>query len=437
MSNPFHDALDENLRGQRVRAVSETGSVYEGIVERVHHHDRDILLRGAEQPNGNVLGPVWVPAAQTVEVLNPERRVETVAVDDVQDGPFAAREFEREENLGYINQVREREFVGSFPVVRERGDGYEVVEGHKRFWVCREAGLDRHPVIVENVDDWGLLQRFVEDHIPESDSNLERVADDDLRDTLNAIREVWGDMALDIGRVETHAYRLGMTRASGNVWSDETVDEVSAQDTDAERGDPSEDQDDLEDEGEPSEDVEPSEESDLGELDTGDHLPDEEQAFILTFGDIVGVPEEGTFHLDDECWVLHRSDSDRDVVAHPQPRDELAGDDDWSVCGHCQRQDPDTDTEDEDSTDETDAEERDDDVEIGTSLDEEDIVEDDVEESDSDTDQTLDGVPVTDRRLDDIAEDLDMSPSKCRAKLVDEDLYSAVHDVTGYRGGAT
>jgi len=30
-----------------------------------------------------------------------------------------------------------------------------------------------------------------------------------------------------------------------------------------------------------------------------------------------------------------------------------------------------------------------------------------------------------------------MSPSKCRAKLVDEDLYSAVHDVTGYRGGAT
>jgi hypothetical protein len=47
MNNPFHDSFENAFRGHRVTATSSNGETYTGVVERLHHHDRHVVLRGA------------------------------------------------------------------------------------------------------------------------------------------------------------------------------------------------------------------------------------------------------------------------------------------------------------------------------------------------------------------------------------------------------
>jgi len=59
-----------------------------------------------------------------------------------------------------------------------------------------------------------------------------------------------------------------------------------------------------------------------------------QRAYVLEWGGW-GAPLGGTYHVDQDCGFLHRSDSDRDPQALPRDIDELEKDDDWSACGHC------------------------------------------------------------------------------------------------------
>ena len=45
MNNPFHDSFENAFRGHRVTATSSNGETYTGVVERLHHHDRHVVLR--------------------------------------------------------------------------------------------------------------------------------------------------------------------------------------------------------------------------------------------------------------------------------------------------------------------------------------------------------------------------------------------------------
>ena len=165
MSNPFHDSL-KPFRGRYVRVVGTNGEAYEGWVERIHYHDRHVVLRDATRlDDGADVGRVMVAHADELVVVDPETWIERVALEAIDPSPYHAAAFDVAQNRGYINQVRDRSFVGSFPVVRPLAEGgYEVVEGHKRLWVAREAGLDSHPVEVVDVDDWTAAERFVVDH---------------------------------------------------------------------------------------------------------------------------------------------------------------------------------------------------------------------------------------------------------------------------------
>lgn len=70
------------------------------------------------------------------------------------------------------------------------------------------------------------------------------------------------------------------------------------------------------------------------DIDTGDGIPADQQAFVLEWGRW-GPPLGGTYHVDEDCFALDRSDSDREVVPLPASRDELREDEDWEACGHC------------------------------------------------------------------------------------------------------
>lgn len=62
--------------------------------------------------------------------------------------------------------------------------------------------------------------------------------------------------------------------------------------------------------------------------------PPEQQVFVLEWGRR-GPPVSGTYHPDPDCWTLHRSDSDRDVVLLPWPRSAVEADAAWDECGVC------------------------------------------------------------------------------------------------------
>jgi len=215
--NPFHRSLEDNFRGERVRVTSNDGETYEGWVERMHHHDRHVVLRDATHlDTGDDVGAVMLAHADVLEVIEPTSRIEAVAVDTIEPAPYHAAEFDAADNRDYIAEVRDRQFVGSFPVARERYDGtLEVVEGHKRLWACKQAGVDEHPVEVVDVDDWAATRRFVADHLPDE----EQVRDDGITPdgyygeaaieaTLESLADRWGERALDLDRVAFNARRL-------------------------------------------------------------------------------------------------------------------------------------------------------------------------------------------------------------------------------------
>jgi len=217
--NPFHESLDDNFRGRRVRAVSNKGEAYEGWVERIHHHDRHVVLRDATNLDADEdVGSVLVAHADAMEVRDSDSRIERVAVDDVEPAPYHAGEFDVDDNRGYIADVRETGFVGSFPTVRERDDGtLEVVAGHKRLWVCRQAGVDEHPVEIVDVDAWEVARRFVADHLPhegqidEDGTTASGYYDDvEIEAAIDALFERWGERILELDRVAFNADRLGV-----------------------------------------------------------------------------------------------------------------------------------------------------------------------------------------------------------------------------------
>lgn len=191
MSNPFHHAVDDTLRLERVRVVTLDGTEYEGVLDRRHHNEGDLLLRGAYR-GGEHVGAVWARKPVTVEQQDPER-IEFVRVDEPEPSPFHCREFRYEDNAAYVRQISERAHVGSFPIVRE-ADPREIVAGHKRFWVAGVAGLDAIPARIVEWDDWRAAVYYALDHLPDLD-------DETSWETVQRFVEEWGDRAREIAPV--------------------------------------------------------------------------------------------------------------------------------------------------------------------------------------------------------------------------------------------
>jgi|GEM_PF-1917113 len=245
MSNPLFDALDDHFRGERVRVVGNDGTTYEGWAERLHHHDRHVLLRDAVNVDrDDDIGTAYVAHCDSIEILEGDSRIEPVSPDAIEPAPYAVREFDREGNCGYIARVRNDGWTGSFPVVRpvDGTEAFEVVEGHKRLWVAEQAGLTTHPVEIVDVDDWGLARRFVVDHLPDE----EQVHDDgtatgcyddaQIETVIDRLTNEWGERAFALPQVQFNADRLGFD-ADGDATEQEGQPGDTADDTDDEATD--------------------------------------------------------------------------------------------------------------------------------------------------------------------------------------------------------
>jgi hypothetical protein len=231
-NNPFDEELEYAFRGREVVARSNHGETYRGFLDRVRYDDRHVILHGAtrldadgeqEQEQEHV-GSAFVAHVDWMHLAEQDRHVERVSLADIEPSPYATREFYREQNEGYIRRTRQKGFVGTFPVVTpitptsasHPADGYETVEGHKRLWVCRQAGFDDHPVeIRSDLTDWEQAQRFAADHIPteshvtdDPENHNDWYSDADTEAAIRHLADRWGERVLDLPAVAFNVERL-------------------------------------------------------------------------------------------------------------------------------------------------------------------------------------------------------------------------------------
>jgi hypothetical protein len=170
-----------------------------------------VILEGAEQchvhEDGSEtrehVGAALLAHVDTIHLLEDEQHIQPVSLDAIESAPYHSREFERGANLNYIERVRTAGTLKSFPVVRALAEGYEVIEGHKRLWVCQCAGLESHPVEVIECSDWKATRAFVTDYLPteshvEEDGSTHRDWYDSSESeaAIQLLVEAWGDRAV-------------------------------------------------------------------------------------------------------------------------------------------------------------------------------------------------------------------------------------------------
>jgi hypothetical protein len=223
--NPFDQSLDATFRGRKVRVVSNHGETYVGYVDRFRYDDRHVILEGAEQchihedgtETREHVGAAFLAHADTIQLVDDEQHIQSLALDAIAPAPYHSREFERADNRQYIERVGNAGTLKSFPVVRALDEGYEVIEGHKRLWVCRCAGFESHPVEVIECSDWEATRAFVSDHLPtathveEDGSTHDDWYDtDEIATAIQLLDEEWGDRVRSLHPVAYNIERLDL-----------------------------------------------------------------------------------------------------------------------------------------------------------------------------------------------------------------------------------
>src|SRR5699024_6074804 len=79
--------------------------------------------------------------------------LQDMALDDLRPGRYQPRRAMDEDALESLAQSIRSQGVVQPLVVRDMGDGYEIVAGERRWRAARLAGLDTVPVVLRDVED--------------------------------------------------------------------------------------------------------------------------------------------------------------------------------------------------------------------------------------------------------------------------------------------
>lgn len=254
----FDHALSKAMEGSYVYAASADGREYEGWVETIHPKYQHVILRDATNVSRDRdAGRVFVRQVDTIEELESGRPIERVALDDIEPAPYNVRDLDpaAKDTREFIATIRDRGFVESYPVVRPHpdGDGYQIVEGHRRVAAAIEAGLDTHPVAIDDeLDDWELTRRFITEHLPDESQVRDDVStcdncydDDETEAAIGRLRADWGDRVLDVDEVAYNIDRLGLDEAADDTEDADDAENATETEQAAEPNDPADDGDEA------------------------------------------------------------------------------------------------------------------------------------------------------------------------------------------------
>lgn len=211
--NPFTQSLEETFRGREAVVTSRDEEEYTGFIDRIDWNQRHVILHGAKNRGKNV-GAAFISHAERIELAQKDMRVEKLPLSVIDDYRYSKREFSFEENSEFVESARTQGNVKSFPVVRERMEGgssvkftkYEALDGNKRLWAARQAGLEEHPVVVKKCGNLEAFEHFVWNHLdlPHKDGG-ESYSD---RKTAEVLVQGFNDLGEQIFDIPVVRYNL-------------------------------------------------------------------------------------------------------------------------------------------------------------------------------------------------------------------------------------
>lgn len=108
-----------------------------------------------------------------------------ISLEAINPAPFHARNFDVDANREFVTEIGNRGHPDPIPVVRPLGDGYEILNGHKRIWASHVAGLEEIPVAILPLDETRAAKYWAQRHLPAYGPDEQRVALERLRDRLD------------------------------------------------------------------------------------------------------------------------------------------------------------------------------------------------------------------------------------------------------------
>jgi ParB family chromosome partitioning protein len=112
----------------------------------------------------------------------------TVDISNIRPSPYHARKFAYEDNVEFIQMLKEQGVPTPYPTLRIVGeDSFEIVNGHKRIWASAAAGIETINAHCVHLSDWEATKEFVTNHLDGSYSPEERET------TIRRLRDDWED----------------------------------------------------------------------------------------------------------------------------------------------------------------------------------------------------------------------------------------------------
>ncbi|MFC7213063.1 ParB N-terminal domain-containing protein [Saliphagus sp. GCM10025334] len=138
----------------------------------------------------------------------PESRLKVVdSLDSVKvnlskvfPSPYHSRNFTVEPNRDWIAEIGRYEYPVPFPLVRDCGDWFELINGHKRVWAAHLLGLEEIYVECSYIDDEKAAVEWAGRHLLDYDGKQQDEAFSRIIDRFgNEITESYGFPDLNAG----------------------------------------------------------------------------------------------------------------------------------------------------------------------------------------------------------------------------------------------
>lgn len=139
----------------------------------------------------------FFPAEKSVD----ESEVQEVKLTDSRPNPYQPRKTFSEKTIAELKQSIEKHGILQPLIVRKSIKGYEIVVGERRYRAAREAGMEKIPVVVRDLDEQKMMEMALIENLQREDLNP-------LEEAL-AYKKLMEKLGL---KQEQLAHRLGKSR---------------------------------------------------------------------------------------------------------------------------------------------------------------------------------------------------------------------------------
>ncbi len=159
------------------------------VLEREYPYYADAGAIRMDRLKRDAVEPQAFPASRLRQVgkLEPSE----LPLEKIEPSPYHSRTYDLDQNRTFIEEISDRGYPDPTPYVRHCGNRFEVIDGNKRLWASRVAGLNVVPCRCGYLDDVTAAKKWVASHYETYDA----VEMDEARKRL---RSKFGSQAADI-----------------------------------------------------------------------------------------------------------------------------------------------------------------------------------------------------------------------------------------------